>query len=351
MSDPTPELLRPVLWLTKPEVESLLSMTECIEAVEGGLAALARGESVQPLRTATWLPDRRGLLGTMPGMAGGGGDTPATLGIKVVTVFPGNHPASDSAPDRDAPALPSHQGVVLVFDARHGNLTAVLDAESITAIRTAAASAVATRRLAREDASVLTLLGSGVQAETHLEAMRAVRLIQEVRVWSRTPEHAQAFARRARETHGVPVAVFPFAEDAVRGADLVCTVTGSSEPVLEGAWLSPGTHVNAVGACTSQARELDTEGIVRSRLYTDRRESLLMEAGDFRIPKGEGAITDEHLVGEIGELLLERIPGRGSDTEITLFKSLGIAVEDLVSAELVMRKARAAGIGRELSLT
>jgi ornithine cyclodeaminase/alanine dehydrogenase-like protein (mu-crystallin family) len=337
----------PVLLLSKSQVESLLPMDECIETVESAFATLARGGSVQPLRSATWLPDRSGLLGTMPGMAGSTGEEPATLGIKVVTVFPGNHPG----PGDSEPPLPSHQGVVLVFDARRGNLTAILDAESITAIRTAAASAVATRRLAREDASTLALLGSGIQAETHLEAMRAVRPIERVRVWSRTPEHARTFAQAAADrAHGLVVEAVDSARRAVEGADLVCTVTGSSKPVLEGSWLGPGTHVNAVGACTPQARELDTEAVVRSRLYTDRRESLLVEAGDFRIPKAEGAVTDEHLVGELGDLILGRIPARQSDAEITLFKSLGIAVEDLASANRVVRKAREAGIGREVVL-
>lgn len=345
----------PVLLLSKSQVESLLPMEECIEAVENALATLARGGSVQPLRSATWLPDRRGLLGTMPGMSGGAGEPPPTLGIKVVTVFPGNHPGNDPGAGDSEPTLPSHQGVVLVFDARRGNLTAILDAESITALRTAAASAVATRRLAREDASVLALLGSGVQAGTHLAAMRAVRPIERVRVWSRTPEHARAFAEKSvegteDEARGVRVEAVDTARDAVEGADLVCTVTGSSEPVLEGVWLAPGTHVNAVGACAPQARELDTDAVVRSRLYTDRRESLFVEAGDFRIPKSEGAISDEHLVGELGELILGRIPGRSSEREITLFKSLGIAVEDLASAELVVRKAREAGVGREVVL-
>lgn len=341
MTDQAP----PVLLLSKSQVESLLPMEECIPAVEDALATLARGGSVQPLRAATWLPDRRGLLGTMPGMAGGSGDRGATLGIKVVTVFPGNHPS----PGGSEPALPSHQGVVLVFDTHRGNLTAILDAESITAIRTAAASAVATRRLAREDASVLALLGSGVQARTHLEAMCAVRPVERVRVWSRTPHHARSFADQAA-AGSLEMEVFDSAREAVEGADLVCTVTGASEPVLEGSWLAPGTHINAVGACTPHARELDTEAVVRSRLYTDRRESLLVEAGDFRIPKAEGAVTDEHLVGELGELLLGRIPGRGAEDEITLFKSLGLAVEDLASAELVVRKARQAGIGREAVL-
>jgi len=351
----------PVLLLSKSQVESLLPMEECIEAVENALATLARGGSVQPLRSATWLPDRRGLLGTMPGMAGGAGERPPALGIKVVTVFPGNHPGKDPGAGDNSGAgspestLPSHQGVVLVFDAHRGSLTAILDAESITALRTAAASAVATRRLAQEDASVLALLGSGVQAGTHLAAMRAVRPIERVRVWSRTPEHALAFAEKSAqgaedEARGLRVEAVDTARDAVEGADLVCTVTGSSEPVLEGAWLAPGTHVNAVGACTPQARELDTEAVVRSRLYTDRRESLLVEAGDFRVPKSEGAISDEHLVGELGELILGRIPGRGSEREITLFKSLGIAVEDLASAELVVRKARETGVGREVVL-
>ena len=349
-----PDQAPPVLLLSKSQVEALLPMEECIAAVEDAFATLARGASVQPLRAATWLPDRRGLLGTMPGLAGGSGERAPTLGIKVVTVFPGNpsNPGS-TEPEASEPALPSHQGVVLVFDAHRGNLTAILDAESITAIRTAAASAVATRRLAREDASVLALLGSGVQARTHLEAMGAVRPIERVRVWSRTPEHARSFTREVEaevEAANAAVEVADSARDAVESADLVCTVTGASEPVLEGAWLAPGTHVNAVGACTPQARELDTEAVVRSRLYTDRRESLFVEAGDFRIPKAEGALTDEHLVGELGELILGTVPGRGSDREITLFKSLGIAVEDLASAELVVRKARRAGIGREVVL-
>lgn len=333
----------PVLLLSKSQVESLLPMDECIEVVEGALATLAQGSSVQPLRSATWLPDRSGLLGTMPGMAGG---EPPTLGIKVVTVFPGNHPA----PESSEPALPSHQGVVLVFDARKGNLIAILDAESVTAIRTAAASAVATRLLAREDASILALLGSGVQATTHLEAMRAVRPVTEVRVWSRTPAHARAFAETASSQHGLPVTAVGSAREAVDAADLVCTVTGSAEPVLEGNWLAPGSHINAVGACTPQARELDTRAVVRSRLYTDRRASLFVEAGDFRMPKADRMITDEHLVGEIGDLILGRISGRESDSEITLFKSLGIAVEDLASAEHVIRKARAAGVGHEVAL-
>jgi len=217
----------PVLILSGREVETLLPMGECIEVVERALAALARGEALQPLRQALWLPDRRGLLGLMPGHSpsvvepGSGG----VLGLKVVTVFPGNHPA----PGSDAPALPSHQGVVMLFDAEHGNPLAILDAASITAIRTAAASAVATKLLAREDSADLALLGCGVQASTHLEAMRAVRPISRVRVWSRTAEHARAFAVRAAAQHDLPVVAVETAREAVEGAEIVCTLTGSSE--------------------------------------------------------------------------------------------------------------------------
>jgi len=333
----------PVLLLSKPQVESLLPMEECIETVAAALSTLARGESVQPLRSATWLPDRRGLLGTMPGMSGG--DSP-TLGIKIVTVFPGNHPSADG----DAPALPSHQGVVLVFDARRGNLTAILDAESITALRTAAASAVATRALARQDATTLALLGSGVQANTHVEAIRLVRPIRRVKVWSRTAEHARTFAERATDEWDLPVEAVTDPRTAVEEADIVCTVTGASEPVLHGAWLAPGTHVNAVGACTPGARELDTEAVRKARLYVDRRESCRSESGDFLIPAAEGALGDDHIVGELGELLLGDIPGRGSSDEITLFESLGLAVEDLAAADRVVRKALDSGVGQWVTL-
>lgn len=343
----------PVLILNGREVETLLPMGECIEVVERALAALARGEALQPLRQALWLPDRRGLLGLMPGHApsvlqetatsGGAG---GALGLKVVTVFPGNHPT----PGASGPALPSHQGVVMLFDADRGNPVAILDAASITAIRTAAASAVATRLLAREDAAELALLGSGVQASTHLEAMRAVRPISRVRVWSRTPEHARAFVEKEAGKHDLSLEVTATAREAVAGADVVATVTGASEPVLEGAWLAPGAHVNAVGACTPKARELDTEAVVRSRLFVDRRESALHEAGDFLFPRAEGAIGDDHIQGEIGDLILGRIPGRRSPTEITLFKSLGLAVEDLAAAEHVVAQAEARGVGTRVEI-
>lgn len=347
----------PVVVLSRSQVESLLPMEDCIDAVEEALTTLARGGSLQPLRIPMWLPDRRGLLGLMHGLA-----APASLGLKVVSVFP--HGSGDGGSTRDgdsardsgsnepaaAPALPSHQGVVLLFDAGRGNLRAILDAESITAIRTAAASALATRLLALEDAGDLALLGSGVQAHSHLEALRAVRPLRRVRVWSRSRERARAFSEAAGREHGLPVEPVPTAREAVEGADLVCTVTASPEPVLEGAWLSPGCHVNAVGACTPRARELDAEAVARARLFVDRRESALAEAGDFLLAREEGAVDEDHILGELGELALGRIEGRTGPEDVTLFESLGLAVEDLASAERVLARALERGAGERLDL-
>jgi ornithine cyclodeaminase len=324
------------LILTQSQVRALLPMRACIELVAEALASLARGEGTNPLRRGMRLADGRSLLGTMPGAVG----TPPAIGLKVVTVFPGNH----------GTPWDSHQGVVVLFDADHGVPRAILDASEITSIRTAAASGVATRLLAREDARDLAILGTGVEARTHLEAMLLVRSIERARVFSPDRGRREAFARRAAELHGIPIEAAESARAAVEGADLVCTATSSPVPVLQGAWLAPGAHVNAVGACLKDARELDTEAIVRSRLYVDRRESALAESGDFLIPRSEGAIGDDHIVGEIGELLIGKCPGRRSPAEITVFDSLGIAVEDLAAARYLDRRAREEGVGTLVEL-
>ena len=324
------------LVVNQREVRELLPMTECIDVVAAALETLSKGDAVQPLRTATWLPDRRGLIGLMPAYLGGI-DAP---GIKVVTVYPGNH----------GTALDSHQGAVLLFDGAHGSLVAVMDGSEITAIRTAAASGVATRLLAREDATELAIIGTGVQARTHLEAMAAVRPIARARVWSRSAEGARAFAARAAERSGIPVEAAASARAACEGADIVCTTTSSTVPVVEGEWLAPGAHVNAVGACVKAARELDTAAVVRSRLYVDCRESTFNEAGDFLIPRDEGAIGDDHIVGELGEVMLGTAPGRGGADEITLFKSLGVGVEDVAAAHYIYGKARERGAGTAIEL-
>ena len=306
-------------------------MTECVDVMAEALLALANGDAVLPLRSMVWMPDRSGLLGLMPAYLG----APRTLGLKVISYLPGNHGG-----DRD-----SHQGAVLLFDTRSGTLLAMIDASSITAIRTAAVSGLATRLLALEDAGDLALLGSGVQASTHLDAMRAVRKLRRVRVCGLSLSRAQAFARHHERTLGLPIEAVATAKEAMLGADLICTTTPSPEPVLFGDWIAAGAHINAVGACFATARELDTAAVVRSRLYVDRRESALAEAGDFLIPRSEGAIGDDHIVGELGEILAGRVSARCSPDEITLFKSLGIAIEDLAAAHHIHARARALGKG------
>ncbi|MDR7511746.1 MAG: ornithine cyclodeaminase family protein, partial [Armatimonadota bacterium] len=285
-----------VLVLGQDDVGNLLPMGECIAAMERALAALSAGEAVMPLRSIMWLPGRRGALGTMPAFLPEAG----VFGLKVISVFPDNHGTPFDA----------HQGAVMLFEAAHGRPLALVDATAITAIRTAATSAVATRLLAREDAGDLALLGSGTQARTHLEAMRAVRPLRRVRVWSRTPEHAERFAAVEGRRWGMAIEAVRSAREAVAGADLICTVTAAREPVLLGDWIAPGAHVNAVGSSVPFARELDTAAVLRARLVVDRRESALQEAGDFLIPRQEGAVTDDHIRGELGELLLGRTAGR-----------------------------------------
>jgi ornithine cyclodeaminase len=311
--------------LTQPEVERLLPMGECIEVMCEALTTLARGDAVLPLRSMVRLPGRPGLLGLMPAYLG----SPAIMGLKVVTVMPGNH----------GTRYDSHQGAVMIFEVEHGSPVAIMDGTSITAIRTAAVSGAATRALAREDAGDLAILGSGVQAASHLDAMKAVRPLRRVRVWSRDAGRARAFAERGAARHGLRIEVAASAREAVEGADLVCTTTAARQPVLEGAWLAPGVHINAVGACTRDARELDTAAVAGARLYVDRRESALNEAGDFLLARAEGAVTDDHIVGELGEVLAGTAPGRRSRDERTLFESLGIAVEDLAAAHHIWRKA------------
>jgi ornithine cyclodeaminase len=320
-----------VLIVNQSEVAQLLPMRECIEAMAQALASTARGEVVLPLRQVTILPDNLGALACMPAFAGSLGG----IGVKVISVFPGNHGS----------AFDSHQGAVLLFDAEHGSLRALVDASEVTAIRTAAVSAVATRALAREDAGDLAILGSGVQARTHLEAMLLVRTIRRVRVWSPSAEHRDAFAQRESRRLGVEVEPVASAQSTVAGADLICTVTGARQPVLRGKWLGAGAHVNAVGSSLKTSRELDTEAVLRARLFVDRRESALHEAGDFLIPKAEGAVGDDHILGELGDVLLGKVGGRESPDEITLFKSLGLAVEDLAAVRLIYEGARARDLG------
>jgi ornithine cyclodeaminase len=333
---PSRGYLARMLVLSQHDVERLLPMGECVGVMADTLAALARGDAVLPLRTVILIPESTDAFAVMPAYLG----APRTVGAKVITVYPGNH----------GTAFDSHQGAVLLFDAEHGSLAALLDATAITTIRTAAVSAVATRALARENATRLAILGAGVQGRVHVDAMRAVRPIESVSVWSRTPAHAERLARAVRDQLGVDARAADSAELAVRDADIVCTTTSARTPVLFGDWLRNGVHVNAIGAAQPSARELDSRAVVRARLYVDRRESALKEPGDLLVPLHDGDIGPEHIVGEIGEVLTSRAPGRASADEITLFKSLGLAIEDLAAAAHVYAAARRTGAGVEVAL-
>ena len=322
------------LFVGADDASRILGMKDCIEVMDGCLRAMARGEAGFPPRSVMPLQSKKGALGMMPGYLAGEG----VFGLKATSVFPGNAGTK----------YESHQGAVLVFEADHGSLLAAVDAATVTRVRTGAASAVATRALARRGSSVLALLGSGTQALSHLDAMaEAVPGLSSVRVWSRTAANARAFVRAAAGK-GVDVKACEGAEEAVRGADVVCTVTASSSPVLLGRWLGAGTHVNAVGASRPPSRELDSEAVRMSRLFVDSRVSAGLEADDYLVPLREGAVGPGHILGEIGEVLEGKVRGRTGDSDVTVFKSLGVAAEDLAAALFVYRRAGELGAGTVL---
>jgi ornithine cyclodeaminase/alanine dehydrogenase-like protein (mu-crystallin family) len=314
--------------LDEEDVRRLLPMAECIDVMAEALASLARDELHNPLRFVVRPPGEQTLMGLMPAHR----SSPAPLyALKTVVIAPANA----------ARGLDLHQGFVALFDGETGETRALMNAGGITAVRTAAVSGVATRLLAREDARTLAILGAGIQAKAHLEAMRAVRDFERVLVWSRTPG-------RARELDGIEEA--ESAEAAVREADVVVTATSAPEPILKRDWLKAGAHVNAAGSSIPTTRELDTATMAAASLFVDRRESTLNEAGDYLFPMREGAIGPEHIRGEIGEILIGAVQGRTSEDELTVFKSLGLAVEDLAAAEHVLRRAEAEDAGTVVSL-
>lgn len=321
-------------------------MDRAVELVATALRSLAEGRGQNPLRWPMHLEGGRGLLGMMPGAL----NEPAAqdleaealeaLGLKVVAIFPANHGTN----------LDAHQGFVALFDPNTGVPRAVIDGSELTARRTAAVSALATRELSNPDAGDLALIGTGVQARAHLEALASVRPLRRVRAHSPREERRDAFTVWARERHAIEVEPCSTVESCVADADLVCTVTTASEPILHGDWLTQGTHVNAVGACIPNARELAGSVLARSAIYTDARESLEKESGDWLLALAEGAVEPDHLRGELGEVLTGHCPGRRNRDEITVFESLGLAVEDLAVAHDLMQRARADGIGTEVPL-
>lgn len=321
-----------LLIVTHEEVERLLPMPACIEVMAEALAGLQRGEWTQPLRSVYPPPNAHGIMAWMP--AHQSGEQPI-FGMKVLCVMPGN----------PARGLDGHQGAVLLMDGMTGEPRAMINASAITAIRTAAVSGVATRALARPEAQTLAIIGAGVQARWHLEAMTCVRPIESVRVASRTAEHAHAFVAAARPRFHGEIQAVESAEEAVRGADIVVTATTSRTPVLDRAWLAPGTHVNAVGASQRTHQEIDAATVAAASLYVDRRQSVENEASDYRQALEEGLIGPDHVRGELGELLTGAVAGRSSAQEITLFRSLGLAVEDVAAALHILKAGLKAGTG------
>jgi len=299
-------------------VQRVLRMDACIDLMADTQAAISRGEITPPLRSFVPVADGKGGMGIMPG------DTPSAFGAKLVSIYGGN----------PARGLPMIQGCILLFDRESGAPAALIEGASVTAIRTAAASGAATRALARDDASVLALLGYGVQAETHLEAMRCVRPVREVRVWGPSLEKAGRFAA-AHADDDVAVVAVETAGAAVSGADLVCAVSAASEPVIEGRELAAGSHVNLVGSHSPRTREADGETMGRARVFTEITDFAMKEAGDILLAIKEGFLSEGDLAGEIGAVIDGAVEGRRSEDEITLYKSLGNVAQDLAAAHYV----------------
>jgi ornithine cyclodeaminase len=322
------------LLLSEADVRAVLGMADLVDAMESVLADFSSGATQQPLRTVLQIGPSRAFFGIMPAFV----PSLDAMGTKLVTVYESNA----------ARGLPTHLASITLLDPQTGALRAVVDGRYITEARTAAVSAVATRLLARANAAVLAIIGSGVQARSHLEALALVRPLREIRVWSPRPSSRRAFIDRARAGAPCVLTESPSAEEAVRGADVVALVTAARQPVIDSAWIQPGTHICAVGACRPDQREMDTALVRRALCFVDSQSGALAEAGDFLIPIAEGAIGKAHIVGEIGELAAGTLAGRTAPDDVTVFKSLGMAVEDVAAAQLAFERASARGLGREI---
>lgn len=316
--------------INKDQVKAALPVEEALTLVEKAMREASSGKAVLPLRWGLEMPDG-GLMGMMPGYM----QDPECFGIKVVNIMPENAGTTNS----------SHMGCVLLFDAREGTPLAMIEAGELTAIRTAAASALATKTLAREDASVLTILGAGEQARAHLEALYRLRPFREFRIWSRTLSKAEEYRDDMSAELGIDIKVCGDVKEAVHGAGVICTATSSPTSILPGDWLEPGMHLNVVGASVADRQEIDTTAVRRSRYYVDYRSSTEAQAGDFINAVREGAVGDDHIVGEIGDVLAGRAPGRSTAEEITLYRSLGVATQDLIVAWHLYQKGLTGTVG------
>jgi ornithine cyclodeaminase len=319
----------PVLVISGAEVRRLLPMQDCIPIIESAMREVSRGGAQLPLRIGCVPPGTQNILAVMPGYL----DEPASIGAKVIAVYPANAQRG----------LSSHMGVVVLFDAHEGVPLAIIDAASITGLRTAAATAVATKALSPEGACDLAIIGTGEQAAAHLQAISLVRKLRSIRVWGRSKEKAYAFADR-EVAPGLPrIEVYATIRDALLGADIVCTTTSAREPIVEGAWVAQGAHVNLVGASSAAAREVDDALVLRSSFFVDFRGSALAQAGELLGAMGSNAA--KHIRGEIGEVLNGSVPGRTDEFEVTVYKSLGIAAQDLAAAHAISQRATQLGLG------
>jgi alanine dehydrogenase len=322
--------------LTEEHVKSLLSMPELVAAMEAAVARFSSGDVLQPVRTVLTVGPTKAFFGVMPAYI----EEPPRLGTKLVTVFNENH----------ARGLPSHLATILLLDPDTGALIALMDGRYITEARTAAVSAVSARYLARPEASTLAIIGSGVQARSHLEAFNEVRSLTGVRVWSPNPRSRERFIDEMSGHVSARLQNSTSAQAAVDGADLIVLATASPDPVIDDAWVAPGAHVVSVGACRPDQREMAPELVARSRVFVDSRAAALVESGDVVLGMREQRFGADHIAGELGDVVLGRVPGRTDNNQITIFKSLGMAVEDVVSADLVFRKAVESGAGTLLTL-
>jgi alanine dehydrogenase len=319
------------LCLSESDVRAVLPMADLIGAMETALAAFSSGQVVQPVRPVVEMGEAA-FFAAMPGFI----RDPAVLGAKLVAVIAANQ----------ARGLPTHQASILLLDPQTGALIAVMDGRLITEMRTAAVSAVSAKYMARADAGVLAILGSGVQARSHLAALTLWRSFAEICVWSPTPDHVRQFAAESV----VPVRACRSAVEAVHGAGVVVLATASATPVIEDGWVAPGAHVVSVGACRPNQREMDPALVARARVVVDSRASAFEESGDIVLGLREGRFAPGHVVAELGEVISGGVAGRTADAEVTVFKSLGLAVEDLAAARLAYQRAREQGKGVEIDL-
>ena len=299
-------------------------MEECITVMENIFIQLEEDQAFNPLRSAMLIPGENGLLSMMPGYV----NKQDIMGIKSVSVYPENANIG----------LESHQGSVTLFNALNGTPLAIMDAGQITAIRTAAVSGLATRILAKKNSKILAILGSGIQAKTHIEAMTTILNLEEIRVWSKNKKNAKKLVEEQRKKYAIPFRPFDTVNEAIYNADIICTTTAAVEPILQGKYLMQGVHINAVGSSVRNTRELDGFAIKLSKLYVDKIESTINESGDFLMAKQEGTIDDNHIIGTLGEILTKQKKGRNNINDITLFKSLGLAVEDIATAFFIYDK-------------